>query len=77
MLTELHWWGVVQVSSGGSELDRVVDVRGAVETALQAFKDGFYLVFIDDEQQENLAAKVALTGSSELLFLRITPLVGG
>ena len=68
---------VGKVSSGGIELDRVVDVRGAVETALQAFKDGFYLVFIDDEQQENLAAKVALTGSSELLFLRITPLVGG
>ena len=68
---------VGKVSSGGIELDRVVDVRGAVETALQAFKDGFYLVFIDDEQQENLTAKVALTGSSELLFLRITPLVGG
>jgi hypothetical protein len=68
---------VGNVSSGGSELDQVVDVRGAVETALQAFKDGFYLVFIDDVQQENLTAKVALTGSSELLFLRLTPLVGG
>jgi hypothetical protein len=40
-----------KVSSGGSELDQVVDVQGAVETALQAFKDGFYLVFIDDVQQ--------------------------
>ncbi len=66
-----------KVSSGGSELDQAVDVQGAVETALQAFKDGFYLVFIDDRQQENLQAKVALNGSSELLFLRLTPLVGG
>ncbi len=68
---------VGKISSGGSELDQVVDVQGAVETALQAFKDGFYLVFVDDQQQEDLQATVALTGSSELLFLRLTPLVGG
>jgi hypothetical protein len=68
---------VGKVSSGGSELDQVVDVRGAVETALQAFKDGFYLVFVDDEQQEDLKAVVKLTANSELLFLRLTPLVGG
>ena len=66
-----------KVSSGGSELDQVVDLQGAVETALQAFEDGFYLVFIDDRQQEDLKATVALTSSSELLFLRLTPLVGG
>ena len=68
---------VGKVSSGGSELGQVVDVGKAVETALQAFEDGFYLVFIDDQQQEDLQATVALTSSSELLFLRLTPLVGG
>jgi hypothetical protein len=66
-----------KISSGGSELEQVVDVPGAVENALQAFKDGFYLVFIDDEQQEDLTAAVELTANSELLFLRLTPLVGG
>lgn len=66
-----------KVSSGGSELDQKVDVQGAIENALQAFQDGFYLVFIDDKQQEDLQATVALTGSSELLFLQLTPLVGG
>jgi hypothetical protein len=71
--------GVVvgKISSGGSELDQAVDVQGAIETALQAFKDGFYLVFVDDQQQEDLKATVALSSSSELLFLRLTPLVGG
>jgi hypothetical protein len=71
--------GVAQgkISSGGSELEQVVDVRGAVENALQAFKDGFYLVFIDDKQQEDLTAVVDLCANSELLFLRLTPLVGG
>jgi hypothetical protein len=68
---------VGKISSGGSELDQVVDVTGAIETALQAFKDGFYLVFIDDVQQEDLTAVVNLKTNSELLFLRLTPLVGG
>jgi hypothetical protein len=68
---------VGKISSGGSELDQVVDVAGAVETALQAFTDGFYLVFIDDVQQEDLTAVVNLKTNSELLFLRLTPLVGG
>lgn len=66
-----------KVSSGGSDLEQVVDVEGAIENALQAFKDGFYLVFIDDKQQEDLAAIVDLKVNSELLFLRLTPLVGG
>ena len=66
-----------KISSGGSELAQVVDVPGAVENALQAFKDGFYLVFVDDEQQEDLTAVVNLKVNSELLFLRLIPLVGG
>jgi hypothetical protein len=66
-----------KISSGGSDLEQVVDVQGAIETALQAFKDGFYLVFIDDKQQEDLKAVVDLKVNSELLFLRLTPLVGG
>jgi hypothetical protein len=66
-----------KITSGGSDLEQVVDERGACENALQAFKDGFYLVFIDDEQQEDLTAVVNLKADAELLFLRLTPLVGG
>jgi hypothetical protein len=66
-----------KIDSGGSEVEQVVDELGAVENALQAFKDGFYLVFIDDRQQEDLEGLVSLTDRSELLFLRLTPLVGG
>jgi hypothetical protein len=66
-----------KISSGGSDLDQVVDEQGAIENALQAFNDGFYLVFIDDKQQEKLTAPVVLSANSELLFLRLTPLVGG
>jgi hypothetical protein len=66
-----------KIDSGGSEVEQVVDELGAIENALQAFKDGFYLIFIDDRQQEDLEELVALTDRSELLFLRLTPLVGG
>jgi hypothetical protein len=66
-----------KIESGGSELDQAVDVEGAIEAALQAFQDGFYIVFINEQQQENLADLVEVGLNSELLFLRLTPLVGG
>ncbi|WP_310410778.1 hypothetical protein [Chamaesiphon sp. OTE_8_metabat_110] len=66
-----------KISSGDSDLEQVVDVEMAIDNALQAFLVGFYLVFIDDKQQEDLTATVALTDRSELLYLRLTPLVGG
>lgn len=71
--------GLVQgkIESGGSELDQAVEVGEAVETALEAFTDGFYYVFLDEQQIEDLEAKVVLNQQSELLFLRLVPLVGG
>jgi hypothetical protein len=66
-----------KVESGGSELDQTVEVDKAIEVALQAFEDGLYFVFIDDEQIERLDAKVMLKSTSQLIFLRLVPLVGG
>jgi hypothetical protein len=66
-----------KVDSGGSELDQSVNEQQAIDNALQSFQDGFYLVFIDDQQQEDLADLIDLKADSELLFLRLTPLVGG
>jgi hypothetical protein len=66
-----------KIESGGSELDQTVDVAGAIDAALQAFQDGFYIVFINEQQQEDLADLVEVGLNSELLFLRLTPLVGG
>jgi hypothetical protein len=66
-----------KVESGGSELDQKVDADAAVEVALQAFEDGLYFVFIDDEQIERLDAIAPLKPASQLLFLRLVPLVGG
>jgi hypothetical protein len=66
-----------KIDSGGSDLQQVVNEQQVIDNALQSFQDGFYLVFIDDQQQEDLADLVDLQANSELLFLRLTPLVGG
>lgn len=66
-----------KIDSGGSELDQKVEADAAVEVALQAFEDGLYFVFIDDEQIERLDEIAPLKSDSQLLFLRLVPLVGG
>ena len=66
-----------KITSGSSDLEQTVNEQQAINNALQSFQDGFYLVFIDDQQQEDLADLVNLKANSELLFLRLTLLVGG
>jgi hypothetical protein len=66
-----------KISAGGSELDQPVDVEQAVDNALLAFKDGLYFVFIDEVQQDDLEQLVDLQDGSQMLFLRLIPLVGG
>src|SRR5262245_12282517 len=39
-----------RVDSGGRDLHQKVDPEEAVATALQAFEDGLYLVFLDGEE---------------------------
>ncbi|MBD1909121.1 MULTISPECIES: hypothetical protein [unclassified Leptolyngbya] len=66
-----------KVDLGGSDLAQEVDVDEAIATALQAFTDGLYFVFLDEQQQGNLDDVVTLQPNSQLLFLRLVPLVGG
>jgi hypothetical protein len=66
-----------KVDLGGSDLNQEVDVDEAIAAALQAFADGLYFVFLDEQQQENLDDVVTLRPNSQLLFLRLVPLVGG
>jgi hypothetical protein len=66
-----------RIHLGGDDLAQSVDPTQAVEAALTAFRDGLYFVFIDDVQIESLDAPVHITPGTQLLFLRLTPLVGG
>lgn len=71
--------GVVQgkIDMGGKDIIQEIDEQNSLEAALQAFEDGFYFVFIDDIQYESLEKIVRLKTDSQLLFLRLVPLVGG
>ena len=66
-----------KIASGGSELDQQVDEETAVATAVEAFGDGLYFIFINDEQIESLDATVEITPDSTMLFVRLVPLIGG
>lgn len=66
-----------KVDSGGRELKQEVDLGAAVETALQAFEDGLYFVFVDGQQIEALDGDVALRPDSRVTFVRLAALAGG
>lgn len=66
-----------KIDSGGrSDEVQEVDADEAVAAALQAFEDGIYLVFIDDEEKRDLDETVFLQQESHLLFVRLTLLSG-
>lgn len=66
-----------KIDSGGRQPTDPVDRNLAVGAALQAFEDGLYYVFIDDEQYEQLDDPVYLAEDSTVRFVRLVPLVGG
>jgi hypothetical protein len=66
-----------KIELGVSELKQEVVEEAAIGTALQAFEDGLYFVFIDDVQQMALDQQVFVHDSSHVLFVRLVALVGG
>ena len=53
------------------------DVADAVDTALLAFSDGLFRVFVGDRELTGDAAAVPVADGAALLFLRLVPLAGG
>lgn len=69
-----------KIDSGGHAGERelqTVDDDQAVAAALQAFEDGVYYVFVDDQQVERLDDTVSLRDGSRMTFLRLVALAGG
>jgi hypothetical protein len=66
-----------KVDPGGREKTGTVDAEEAVQRAIQAFEDGLYYVFIDEEQQTDLGHAVSLHSDSRVTFLRLVALAGG
>ena len=70
---------VGKIDSGGKdhEFEQIIDDDRAVETALVAFDDGLYYVFIDKRQIKNPDEQIQLNENSEITFLRLVALAGG
>lgn len=66
-----------RVDPGGRDLGQAVDANDAVATALQAFEDGLYLVFLDEVEQRDLDREVHVQPDSRLVFVRLVLLAGG
>ncbi|MEM7802196.1 MAG: hypothetical protein AAF633_23590 [Chloroflexota bacterium] len=71
--------GIAQgrIDPAAKENRQSVQADAAVRTALQAFEDGLYFVFIDDDQKESLDETVHLAANSTLKFIRLVALAGG
>ena len=54
-----------------------VDVAGAIGTALLAFGDGLFKVFVGERELTDDGAALPVTDGAALLFLRLVPLSGG
>jgi hypothetical protein len=66
-----------KVDPGERDLKQEVNEDDAVGTALQAFEDGLYYVFVDGVQQTSLDSEIYLKTESKVTFIRLVALAGG
>jgi hypothetical protein len=52
------------------------DEEEAVNTAIQAFRDGLFKVFLNEKEQEALDIPLLLQDGAEVVFIRLTMLTG-
>ncbi|MEE4541729.1 hypothetical protein V2S66_07055 [Streptomyces sp. V4-01] len=57
--------------------DRVIDPERQTELALEAFGRNGFLLLVGDRQVEDVAEEVDLPLGTEVVFLKLVPLVGG
>lgn len=65
-----------KVSFGDSENTTLAVETTAIETALQAFEDGLFAVFLEEEQIEYLEEALDFDESKVFSFIRLTFLAG-
>lgn len=66
-----------KVSPEGKQAGEAPNLEEAIGAALQAYEDGLYLVFIDDQEQRGLDHQVYLKPNSRVTFIRLVFLAGG
>lgn len=76
--------GLVQPTGAEQELDgwrlpepRRLDWEEQADVAVEAFTANGFFVLVDDHQATDLDEELAVTASTDVAFVRLTPLVGG
>lgn len=54
-----------------------IDIEKQTYVALDAFMNNGFFILIDDEQVEELEQKFLVDGTTDVSFVKLTPLVGG
>ena len=54
-----------------------LDLDEEIQSAIEAFESNRFALLFDDRQIGDLDEEVAITPTSEIVFLRLSPLVGG
>lgn len=65
-----------KVGFGSIYNDKKANLEKAQENAIQAFEDGMFAVFYNDEQLENLTQTIDLSTNHSFTFIRLTFLAG-
>jgi hypothetical protein len=66
-----------KVDAGGREDNTDVDTQEAIRTAIQAFEDGLFYVFIGETQYTELDEPISVVPDSRVTFIRLVALAGG
>ena len=65
-----------KIGFGSIYNEKKANLEKAQENAIQAFEDGMFAVFYNDEQLENLAQTIDLSSDHSFTFIRLTFLAG-
>jgi hypothetical protein len=70
--------GATQTAGGFSmSAPRRIDWERQAQIAIKAFGRNGFFVIVDGKQMTELDEEIALTGPSDIGFIKLTPLVGG
>ena len=65
-----------KIAFGISYGEKVPEEQEAIDTAITAFEDGLYRIFLDGEELSDLQQSIVLNEDTELTFIRLTMLAG-
>ena len=66
-----------RIDPAEKNLQQVVNLEETVRTAIQAFEDGLYFVFFNEQQLNSLDETIQFTAEGSLKFVRLVALAGG